>query len=164
MIIYRIFIFSLCCGQVLGKKKKIVKATTKLDKVLLSYPEYLSLPLWLLDSCLVNWFEPRQLFLEQILFFTFLRDLTVQLCFRLSCRWFIPCYSGVSEGQVQLFLESQNCVGKLLLKAPISVCSCLAQHHEIFCFSSVRLTSDNCSTFARFQPLDCPTVLTGFLP
>lgn len=50
MIIYRIFIFYLCCGQVLGKKKKIVKAATKLDKVLLSYPEYLSLPLWLLDS------------------------------------------------------------------------------------------------------------------
>lgn len=46
------------------RQKKIVKAATKLDKVLLSYPEYLSLPLWLLDSCLVNWFEPRQLFLE----------------------------------------------------------------------------------------------------
>lgn len=69
MMIYRIVIFCqslLWSGvrQKKEKKKKRVKAATKLDKVLLSYPEYLSLPLWLLDSCLVNWFEPRQLFLE----------------------------------------------------------------------------------------------------
>lgn len=51
MIIYRIFIFCLSLlWSGVRQKKKIVKAATKLDKVLLSYPEYLSLPLWLLDS------------------------------------------------------------------------------------------------------------------
>lgn len=46
-------------------------------------------------------------------------------------------------------------------KAPISVYSCSAGHHELFCTLSITLTSGNCSTFAHSQPLVCPTVLTA---
>lgn len=80
------------------------------------------------------------------------------------CIWIEAHFTRIPHHQYIKCRFYRHIVGKWSLqKGPISICSCLAGHHEIFCSASVRLTSGNCSTFAHFQPLVCPTVLTASL-
>lgn len=79
----------------------------------------------------------------------FLNDLIkIFLSFYLKTKWFVG-----------LIISWVN----MTPNVKISIWSCSAGHHEIFCSSSVRLTSGNCSTFAHLQPLVRSPAFTGSL-